>query len=417
MNFKNFITALLLCFFISNSFAQPLISKQNSLNWNLSIMNKNNLYWFSSKKTIKRANEWLTEIEKTQKIGVVSSKTELDEIRDALLLNKKVDSINKQKIDNQITKLILSFLKNYQEGNIKFEYDEISVLRDSVYVTQFLNSISKEPISKILARLECRDANYLILKKYLIDSILEEKSYAQKSIFLAMNYRRFFNVYCNSEYILVNIPTTQAEYFNNDTVVLKMRTVVGTKTNKTPTIASYITSVITFPYWNVPRTIAEKEMIPKLKENEEYLTDNNFEIVDSSGNIVDTVLVWKDYETTYFPFHFRQSTGAENAMGVLKFNLQNPFSIYLHSTNSQSAFDRKNRFLSHGCIRLEKPFDLADALLRGNIDIKKLKNGKSNSETNSIKLPQKIQTFIIYSPTFVENNKVVFLKDVYGLVK
>src|SRR3989339_501066 len=184
MNFKNFITALLLCFLISNSFAQPLISKQNSLNWNLSIMNKNNLYWFSSKKTIKRANEWLTEIEKTQKIGVVSSKTELDEIRDALLLNKKVDSINKQKIDNQITKLILSFLKNYQEGNIKFEYDEISVLRDSVYVTQFLNSISKEPISKILARLECRDANYLILKKYLIDSILEEKSYAQKSIFL-----------------------------------------------------------------------------------------------------------------------------------------------------------------------------------------------------------------------------------------
>jgi len=103
-------------------------------------------------------------------------------------------------------------------------------------------------------------------------------------------------------------------------------------------------------------------------------------------------------------------------LGVLKFNFQNPFSIFLHSTGQQGAFAKDFRFLSHGCIRLEKPLDLAKALIPDKIDIKELKSGKKNTKSKIIELPHKIPVFIIYMPVKVNGKKVTFLKDVYGLI-
>jgi len=88
----------------------------------------------------------------------------------------------------------------------------------------------------------------------------------------------------------------------------------------------------------------------------------------------------------------------------------------LHSTGQQGAFAKDFRFLSHGCIRLEKPLDLAKALIPDKIDIKELKSGKKNTKSKIIELPHKIPVFIIYMPVKVSGKKVTFLKDVYGLI-
>ena len=118
-----------------------------------------------------------------------------------------------------------------------------------------------------------------------------------------------------------------------------------------------------------------------------------------------------------FPYFFRESTGPNNSLGVLKFNLQNPFSIYLHDTNSKGAFAKDNRFLSHGCVRLEKPVELAYMLAGDEIDVEAIKSGKKDTESKIIKLDQKIPVFIVYMPVTVDGQKVTFIKDEYGLIQ
>jgi murein L,D-transpeptidase YcbB/YkuD len=221
-----------------------------------------------------------------------------------------------------------------------------------------------------------------------------------------------------SEYILINIPEAEAKYYKNNMLAIHMRAVVGKKSKQTPTIASYIPSITTFPYWNVPYKIAVDEILPKVQKNENYLEQNSYEVVDAKGNEVDeSELNWNHFNTKNFPYYFRQSSGSDNSLGVVKFDLQDTFSIFLHGTSNQGAFSRDYRFLSHGCIRMEKPLELADSLLRGKLDIKALEAGTPDTKPTIIKLQDKIRTYIMYMPVKIDSESVTFLKDEYGLIK
>lgn len=381
-------------------------------------INHNNLFWFSSGKDIRRANEWLNTIEPANGFGLVYNKLQIDQVRAVLSVRSRTDIAANEKTDQQITGIVLSFIKDLQEGVVHFEYDEVSVPRDSDYIYQLRNSKTKGSVSKIVSQLDCKDRDYLVLKKYLKDSITDKDTLKFKTVAMAMNYRRYLTINHQPEYILVNIPTAEAEYYRNGKLELKMRTVAGKKKNQTPTIASYITSIVAFPAWNVPHTIAVTEILPKVQKDERYLEQHNFDVVDAKGNVLDdSELDWAGYSKKNFPYFFRQSTGADNSLGVIKFDLNNPFSIFLHATSWQGAFEKDFRFLSHGCIRLEKPFELADALLRGKIDIQELKKGKKNTESDILTLPVKIPVYIFYVPLSVAGNDITFLPDVYGLIK
>ncbi len=414
------ILPFVLLFFKTNSFAQQPVVKEEVLVQNFYALNHQPLFWFSSDKNLRKATEWLTMIASADHLGIEISKLQADQICVALLSNNTLDNIFKEQRDRQITGWVLSFIKVLQEGNIKFDYDEVNVLRDSRYIDQLINAKPDETVSQIVARLDCQDSDYLVMKKFLNDSILIGKtdSLKFKKIVRAMNYKRYFAVNYPREYIVANIPAAEAMYYRNDSLKLKMRAVVGMKSNPSPTIASFITNIVTFPLWNVPHSISVKEILPKVQKNVDYLEKNDYEVVDTKGNVIDgSGLIWKNYNRNNFPYLFRQATGPGNSLGVLKFNLNSPFSIYLHSTNSQAAFAGDRRFLSHGCIRLEKAFEFAKELLPDKIDIKALKSGKKNTESKTIKLPQKIAVFIIYNPVTVVAGKVNFLTDVYGLIK
>ncbi|MFZ4400334.1 MAG: L,D-transpeptidase family protein [Bacteroidales bacterium] len=405
-------------FLLFETFAQLTSKTEDSLMQKFYSINHQQLYWLSSGKNIKRAFDWLTIIRLYEKLGLPSNEIEINQIRSEFYEKYSIDSVFVAQTDRKITTIILSFIKGIQEGIVTFDYDEISISKDSLYISQLMNSKRKRSISKLVSQLECKDPDFLVFKKYLNDSISDKDTLKYKTILLAMNYRRYIAYNHQSEYIIVNIPTSEAEYYLNDTLNLRMRTVVGKKKTPTPTIASYITSIVCFPNWNVPYSIAVKEILPKVKKNENYLEQHDFEVVDAKGNAVEeSELNWGNYNESNFPYYFRQSTGAENSLGVLKFNLQNPFSIFLHATSWQGVFAKENRFLSHGCIRLEKPFILADILLKGKIDIEELKRGKKNTESNTIRLDHKIPTFIIYMPVVVKEKKVIFLEDIYGLIK
>jgi L,D-transpeptidase YcbB len=374
--------------------------------------------WFSSLKNIHKAKEWLNIIENSDQFGLPVNKTQIHTLQSNLYSPKLLQRGFKNQLDTQITTLVLDFLKAFQEGNTHFAYNEISISRDSIYIRQLSKYIRiDEPVSKIISTLECKDHDYLILKKYLNDSITLNDTFRLLSLVAAINIRRFISLNHQSEYIIVNIPMAQAFYYRNDSLILHMNVVVGKFKKQTPQIASYINSIVTYPYWNVPRSIAVKEILPKVQKDLDYLDLNNLEVINAKGNpINETDLIWENYNEHNFPYYFRQATGPANAMGIIKFNLLNPFSIYLHATNRQSVFEKNDRFLSHGCIRLEKPFLLAYEILRGKFDIEKLKAEKENTKPKTLLIPDKIQTYLIYSTAMVVDEKVVFFPDYYKLL-
>ena len=97
----------------------------------------------------------------------------------------------------------------------------------------------------------------------------------------------------------------------------------------------------------------------------------NIQLIDSKGRIVDPgKLNWRNYNKAYFPFRMRQSTGCDNSLGVIKFDLTSPYSVYLHDTNNKVVFLSSSRYYSHGCIRVEEPIELANYLLQKKIDSK-----------------------------------------------
>ena len=403
---------------ITNCFGQLPEIKEEAMVQKFYLLNQKPLFWFSIDKNIKKAIEWLTMIESADHFGIISDKLQSDQVRVMLLSSKNPDSICKDHLDKQITGWVLHFMKELHEGNIGFDYDAVNKCRDSLYINELLNLKPEEPVSQIVSRLDCQDHDYRVLKQFLNDSIGPLDTVKYKKLVVAMNYCRYLAVNHFSEYIVANILSAEAFYYRNDSLKLKMRTIVGMKSNPSPTIASYFTTIVTFPLWNVPHSISVKEILPKAQKNVDYLEKNDFEVVDTKGNVIDdSQLIWENYNRTTFPYLFRQATGPRNSLGVLKFNLESPFSIYLHATNLQSAFARERRFLSHGCIRLEKAFELAKALAPDRIDIRELREGKKNTESKTIRLPNKIGVFILYMPVTLTGDKVTFLPDIYGLIK
>ena len=411
---KHYLIVFFLFVLGSQSYSQQFVLQEDPMLQKFYEQNNQQLFWFTSNKNIRRARVWLKVVSTSNVYQSITTKLAFEKMQTALDHKNMIDSVYKMEIDRQITWLVLSYIKYQQEGIKLFDYDEVAVKRDSVYIDQ----LNQSTIVQQLSKYECKDPAYVLLKNYLADSITIKDTLKYKAIQLAMNYRLYFTINHQSEYIVVNVLSAEAEYYKNDKLVLGMRVVVGQKANPTPLFASYITSLVTFAYWNVPQSIAVKELIPKVQKNKNYLEQNSFEVVDAKGTEVDdSELHWKEYTENNFPYFFRQSTGGDNALGVLKFNLKNPYSVFLHATSNQAVFTRTNRFLSHGCIRLEKPFELANAVLENKLNIEELKTAKKDTESNTIQLPHKIPTYIIYMPIQIVNNRLIFLFDEYGLIK
>ncbi len=174
------------------------------------------------------------------------------------------------------------------------------------------------------------------------------------------------------------------------------------------------------PYWNVPNSIASEEIVPKARNNHSYLASNNYEIVSSYGSS-ETVSVSADalskVESGALLIH--QKPGPKNALGSVKFLFPNDYAIYLHDTPQDSLFAEAERDFSHGCIRVEKPADLAEwALSPQGWDRSKVEQALKSGENKTVALDNKVNVYIVYLtayPSWDENDKrqVDFHPDLY----
>jgi murein L,D-transpeptidase YcbB/YkuD len=168
-------------------------------------------------------------------------------------------------------------------------------------------------------------------------------------------------------YIVVNIAGFTLEVIERGEPVLKLRAIVGKSSQQTPIFSSSVTSIVLNPYWNVPYSIATKEILPRLRREPDYLEREQLRILkrEGSGTIeVDPATVdWNTVSRSNFPYLLRQDPGPDNSLGQVKFFLPNPYSVFIHDTPAKSLFNHAARAFSHGCVRLEKPFELATYLL------------------------------------------------------
>lgn len=258
-----------------------------------------------------------------------------------------------------------------------------------------------------------------ILRSTIMQELNRPISVRMRQLSLSVNYYRW--LYCLTQQqhvIVVNIPAAYLKVYRNDEVILEMRMIVGAKSTQTPTLASTVNEVILYPYWHVPYNIATKELLPAIKENPIYIDAGNFQVLNRAGKIMDPYSInWHALSTKYFPYIIRQSTGCDNALGLLKLNFYNPFGVYLHDTPAKSLFMLSKRYFSHGCMRMEKPMELGHLVLKDNplsIDTLEQKGCLRNQSPIIVPADIKMPVIVWYNPAGIDSTgRVLFFEDVY----
>ena len=234
-----------------------------------------------------------------------------------------------------------------------------------------------------------------------------------------LNTYRWLNRFPAQTRVIVNIPSATLRVSNSQgKTVFSSRVVVGKPSTPTPLFTAYIPSVVIYPYWNVPRSIMVNELLPRIRKNPAAtLAAMNLQVIKSNGQEVDPKTINWAAPTKAFPYRLRQSTGCDNALGVLKFNVNSPYDIYLHDTNARQAFAKENRQLSHGCIRVEKPDQLANVLLGyDRFDADYLLSCAKNASPKTVLLPRKIPVIILYNVLDIdEAGAIQVYRDRYRL--
>ncbi|UYZ60277.1 L,D-transpeptidase scaffold domain-containing protein [Hymenobacter latericus] len=169
----------------------------------------------------------------------------------------------------------------------------------------------------------------------------------------------------DSAYLLVNIPAYTLQIVRGPAVVRSFRVIVGGVPTPTPEVYSHVRFFQTSPEWKVPRSIALNEILPRLRRNPAFLAANNYVLYNQQGQQISPHKVnWKQITPETFRYSIRQAACCDNALGNVVFRFPNAHDIFVHDTPARKLFSAPRRALSHGCIRLEKPFQLAAFLLR-----------------------------------------------------
>ena len=218
-------------------------------------------------------------------------------------------------------------------------------------------------------------------------------------------------------YILVNVPEYRMDLVEGDRTALTMRVVVGKVQSQTPVFSDQMTYLELNPAWNLPDTITRDEIVPKLASDPGYLSRNNIEVVKGSEAVDPYSVDLSQLGQAGSGYRLRQGPGAQNPLGKVKFMFPNQFDVYLHDTPADHLFSREERDFSHGCIRLEKPVELADYLLKDDPkwSPQAIQAALATGEQVTVQLKKPLPVHILYWTAWVEKDGTVqFRKDIYG---
>jgi L,D-transpeptidase YcbB len=201
--------------------------------------------------------------------------------------------------------------------------------------------------------------------------------------------------------LVANIPEFKLHVYEGEKHVFEMAIVVGSETNKTVAFNDEMTQLVFSPYWNVPPSIVQNEILPAMRKNRNYLRHNGYERIGTEDGLPS----------------IRQKPGPGNSLGLVKFVFPNSHSIYFHDTPAKSLFEVRKRTFSHGCIRLAEPVRLAQYLLRNDTywTPEKIEKAMHSGKEQAVTLKQPVVVSITYFTAWVDKEGLLnFREDVYG---
>jgi len=295
-----------------------------------------------------------------------------------------------------------------------------------------------------LEGLQPKSPQYLALQNALKNNFVEKGFPAEECkriILVNLERLRWRNKPYEDKYVIVNIPDYMLDVVDSGKSVLKMKVCVGQGRNidnantleayndsckidkpgehETPLLNSLIYGVEVNPVWNIPRSIANKEIIVEAAKDKFYLGNNNIDVYKNDKLVENPEDIdWTNITKENLPYHFKQEPGSANSLGLIKFMFDNNSSIYLHDTPVKWVFSQKMRAVSHGCVRLGDPKGLAQNLFGDGDKFKTISDdmGLDNPDPTTIYLPKKTPVYITYVTCWAdENGKLQFRNDVYGL--
>lgn len=298
-------------------------------------------------------------------------------------------------------------------------------------------------IKLYLDSIQPRDTQYLALQKALVNHIqapglsLEE---TKRILMVNLERLRWKNKPTQQKYVFVNIPDYTLNVIDSGHSVLSMKVCVGEGRNlanqntvlnyndtakldkpfprETPLLNSMIYCVDVNPVWNIPNSIATKEIIVDAAKDRFYLSNKNIEVY-KYGKLINNPeeIDWSKVTKQNSDYEFKQKPGADNALGKIKFLFKNKSDVYLHDTPAKFAFTKTVRAVSHGCVRLGNPEGLALNLFGNTVKYKLIAKdmGLDKPEPTTIYLPKKIPVYLQYYTCWDENGTLQFRQDVYGL--
>jgi murein L,D-transpeptidase YcbB/YkuD len=221
-----------------------------------------------------------------------------------------------------------------------------------------------------------------------------------EQILINMDRMRWMPSRPDGNLIIVNIPEFILHVMDGGKNVFDMNVVVGKEGHNTVSFTGDLNQVVFSPYWNVPQSIVEKEILPAMARNSNYLAQQNMEITSYESGLPVV----------------RQLPGPDNSLGRVKFLFPNSFNIYFHDTNAKDLFNKDKRAYSHGCIRLAEPEKLAQYLLRGQTEWtpEKIEEAMNSGEEKTVRLKNPVPVFISYYTAWVdESGRLNFRDDIY----
>lgn len=241
-----------------------------------------------------------------------------------------------------------------------------------------------------------------------------------KQILVNMERWRWVPEKFSDNYIIVNIPEYKLHVYEYNKKAWEMNVIVGSAATSTPIFNDIMEYVVFSPYWNVPKSIADNELLPLLRSNPVVLEKENMEMYagnDPNASISPYSIDWSKVTPSNNKYKFRQRPGRGNSLGLVKFLFPNEYDVYLHDTPTDHLFSQHERGFSHGCIRLEEPQKLAEYLLKDDSDWPKdkIKKHMMAGQEKYVKLKEKMPVYIVYFTTWMdENGQIHFRDDIYG---
>lgn len=214
-----------------------------------------------------------------------------------------------------------------------------------------------------------------------------------------------------SKYIVVNVAGYQVEAYEKSNLKLVIPAIVGRPSRRTPLFYASLKNVVINPSWGVPYNILVHDKLPKIINDPDYVRRSGFTVRDGAGNVIDPDQA--DWENEGAYYHLRQSPGRHNALGRIKFNIENPYIIYLHGTPEEKLFQKTARAFSSGCIRLKTPIELATWVLENKEkwSVNTINQAINRGGTQTVKPQADIPVFFTYQTVWEGEDGLIYISD------